>query len=212
MADQTHPLIGKIISINLKAINYFGVGGPGSKDAIWLTPEIWWDTVPPGLAPSELLIIEKNLQEGKLFLGKIKTRAKKLDSKILSNYAELLKNASGNVSDPRNKAFTGAIIRLTSKHEDGGYQTRYIIDQLIKMEQRGKQRKDVLRVLEEAKRIIAGKFFQYEEEVYDEEAQETYSFEAPKQRTIPTPPTSSAIKEEPASPSGKTRGRKRKVQ
>jgi hypothetical protein len=174
---KPHPLVGKTISINLKQITYFGVGGTESKDAIWLSPELWWDVVPPGLSRTDLNIIEMHIKTGKLLIGKIRTRAKDLNPKILSNFAEVLKNA--NLRTAKNNPFKTALATLVTEIEVGGYQTRYIIDQLIKLEQRGKSRKEVLALLEEAKIINASKFPQYVSETYDD-PNDDYQVELPR--------------------------------
>jgi hypothetical protein len=129
-------LIGKIISINLKKETYFGIGD------IWLSPENYWATVPDRFTDEAYEIIAKSLALGFIVLGKQFIPPVDKISNTLEKYWSFI-DKTGFESKQAKAEFSS----LARKGIDSGWTAVEIAQFCINKENKGKKRKEVLKLL-----------------------------------------------------------------
>jgi hypothetical protein len=131
-------IVGKEISINLKANTYFGVG------PIWLTPENYWCVVPEGLSRDHYDTIAKSIQNGTIVLGKVFLPPVEKASNILDKYWLAIER---NGFD--NKKTKTDFSMLIKRGSDSGWTALEIVNYCLEKENAGRRRKEVIRLLEQ---------------------------------------------------------------
>ena len=144
-------LAGNLISINLKANSYFGVG------PIWLTPENYWCEVPHGLSSDEYLTIQKSINVGTIVLGKQFIAPVDKPSNILEKYWMMIERQG--MDNKKTKAEFSMLIR---RGTDSGWTALEIVNYCLERENKGKRRKDVIRLLEQVAKNYDGPLRLYE--------------------------------------------------
>lgn len=129
-------LSGKVISINLKASTYFGVGD------IWLSPEKYWAEVPDNLSNEDYEIIEKSIAKGTIILGKTFVPPVDKASNIKEKYWLLIKNNGFETKEAKSK-FTD----LVRRGQDSGWTAIEIAQFCLDQENNSKKRKNVITLL-----------------------------------------------------------------
>jgi hypothetical protein len=147
----TNSLQGKEISLNLKKESYFGVG------SIWLTPENYWCVVPDELSYADYTIIDKAIASGTLIIGKAYIPPVEKASNVLEKYWLLIeKNGFDN-----KKAKTDFSM-LIKRGVDSGWTALEIVNYCLDRENKGKRRKEIIRLLDQVAKNYEGPLRLYE--------------------------------------------------
>ncbi len=145
LASSTHPLVGKTISINLKAGTYFGVGD------IWLTPDNYWAEVPDNLLAADYAVIERAIKAGTVQLGQHFIPPVEKASNTLEKYWLMIERRG--FDDKQVKADFSMLLR---RGQDSGWTALEIVNYCIEKEQAGKRRKEVIRLLDQVAKNYDG--------------------------------------------------------
>jgi len=129
-------IIGKEISINLKATTFFGIGD------IWLTPDNYWAVVPDNLSDRDYAIILASLKAGTIKLGKQFIPPVDKASDVRERYWFLIER-TGFETKASKQAFKDLMVRGT----DDGWTAIEIANFCLDKENNGRKRKDVIRML-----------------------------------------------------------------
>jgi len=144
-------LAGKEVSINLKEESYFGVG------PIWLTPENFWCTIPDNLSASEYDILAKSIKSGKLVLGKTFIPPVDKASNTLEKYWLMIER---NGFDHKNTKSEFSM--LIKRGSDSGWTALEIVNYCLEKENKGRRRKEIIRLLEQVAKNYDGPLSLYE--------------------------------------------------
>lgn len=129
-------LIGKEVSINLKRNAVWGTG------PIWLTSKNYWCTIPEGMTMQEYDMISKALSGGELILGKQFIPPIDRKELVLEEYWTAIE-----VKGFETKVSRDMFARLLRVGVDRGYSAKEIATYCIQRETKRKNRKEVLRLL-----------------------------------------------------------------
>ena len=125
---------GVVLSINMKAGAYFGVG-TDDEMKVWLSPDNWHTTVPKGLTESEALQITLAIQANKIVVGKTWIPAITKAVGTIEEYVKIVKTAR--MLDEKVKQ----VFRdLVARGSDGGYTALEILSQCLSFERSNRNR------------------------------------------------------------------------
>jgi len=150
-APIINSLQGKEISLNLKKESYFGVG------SIWLTPDNYWCVIPDDLTLSDYEIIGKAISSETLTLGKVYIAPIEKASNVLEKYWLLIER---NGFD--NKKAKTDFSMLIKRGVDSGWTALEIVNYCLDKENKGKRRKELIRLLEQVAKNYEGPLRLYE--------------------------------------------------
>jgi hypothetical protein len=150
-APLINSLQGKEVSLNLKKESYFGVG------SIWLTPDNYWCVIPNNLNSSDYEIIAKAISLGTLTLGKVYIAPIEKASNVLEKYWLLIER---NGFD--NKKAKTDFSMLIKRGVDSGWTALEIVNYCLEKENKGKRRKEIIRLLEQVSKNYEGPLRLYE--------------------------------------------------
>ena len=139
-------LVGEIVSINLKADPYFGIG------SMWLTPTRYWAKIPADLLPEEYEILRKSLESGKIVKGKVFIPPVDKPSGVIDEYWDLI--ARQGISQEFKEKIQKTFVKNNGL--DRHYTLLEIRLECKRREEKGKHRHDVVRWLTEISNEIGG--------------------------------------------------------
>lgn len=138
--DPTLPgrnnLIGKEISINLRATSMFGIG------PIFLTPKNYWCVIPDGLTNEEYNMIQVHLNDGLLVMGKKFIEPVARASDVPEEYWIAIDK-----SGLDNKVTKDKFAKLLRMGVDRNYTAKEIAEYCLQRESKRKNRKGVINAL-----------------------------------------------------------------
>lgn len=153
--EKSKSLTGTKITLNQKKASFFGVGD------IWLTSDDYTTTVPKNLTDKDAAILQRALDQGLVLEGEDLIDPIDKDPAVLEEYWDLIKQFGLSATDSKSRSMH-SFRKVFRNGTDRNWTAKEIATHCIKREQEFKNRKQVLKLLNDILQFSEGPFSLYE--------------------------------------------------